>query len=163
MKKLLLVFWLALCAVQARAEDWSRWHGKLNLDLKTVSPIIARELNDGQWLAGIDFTAWTLYRNDLEILHVGIFQAWNAEHGNTSTGLTLGRNTSVGKVLGPIAKRMHLDNYWKPTTLLGAIISLDGFLGYRPQHAQDVQGNLVYGALARLSIPFSVEDLKKGW
>lgn len=131
----------------------------LNLN-PSVSPTVLREMHDGQYLFGIakpDLVKWG-------ILQAGIFQAWNAEHGNASAGPLLGVASPVdfSQKLGALAEALHMGALYKPVTYFKSVASVNGFGGYRPIHSADVRGNWVYGVAATLRVEFGIPELEKG-
>lgn len=140
------------------------WTGRFDLS-PAVSPIMIRELHDGQWLAGVTKeNIWHLDHNDKQLIHAGIFQAWNTERGNASFGPVIGLDLPIG--LGPVIANMAaaigLGEFFKPLQYVGSALSLDAIGGYRPIHTSDVDGSWVYGAGLRMNIAFGVKELQKG-
>lgn len=134
------------------------WQGKLNLDTN-LDPVMIRELHDGQWLAGFaKGNLWHLDQNGVSRFHAGLFQAWNAEHGNPATGLVLGLDLPPGLAAAAAA---GLPEWFKPGTYLTAAVTLDFFGGYRPQHSDDTH-QWIYGIGAKLKIAFGVKELQQG-
>lgn len=142
--------------------------GKLNLQ-PSVQPIIARELHDGQWLAGISHPdIWALvyhgagnllYSDGDQVFHAGLFTAWNAEKGNASYGPLAGVNIplKIGSLLQSMGDNLGLSTTFKPISFAGSYLSIDGFGGVRPFHTSDVIGNWVYGFLFQVKIPFAID------
>lgn len=147
----LLVFSLSLTSAYAGPS--------LNLS-PAVSPTVLREMNDGQWLFGIakpDLLKWG-------IVQAGIFQAWNAEHGNASAGPMLGVSSPIdfSEKIGAMAEALHMGFLWKPVQYFKSVASINAFGGYRPIHSADVVGNWVYGGAATLRVEFGIPELQKG-
>lgn len=154
MKTLLVIAALICFGSQAQAA----WVGKLNLN-SNFSPVMIRELHDGQWLAGVaKGDIWELDQNGVKRAHAGMFQAWNAEQGNPATGLVLGVDLPPGFAAG-IAS--GLPEFFKAGAYMGAAVSLDFFGGYRPQHSNDTH-SWIYGVGAKLSISFGTKELQNG-
>ena len=116
------------------------WRGKLDLNLNAEAVGI-RELHDGNWLAGISKQLWHLEEDGKERLHVSVYQAWRAEHGDPAFGLSLGLNTgklgdwfqdAIGKIAPELSERA------KFVTQLSNWISLEVYGGYRFRHGPDV-------------------------
>lgn len=148
------------------------WQGKFDLT-PLVSPIVIRELHDGQWLYGV--TKENLWHLDYQgsdplslwngqRFHVGVFQAWNAENGNASFGMVSGIDVPlpVSQLIGQAVGATGLTSTAKWLSLLGSALSLDFIGGYRPIHTNSVNGDWIYGIGARLSIKFGATDLQKG-
>lgn len=166
MKKLLYVLPLLLLG-----NAYAGWEGKLDLT-PNVSPIVIREVHDGQWLAGVsknnilhlDYSGDTNSVWNGQRFHLGAFEAWNTEHGNASTGLVGGVDIPLplSEALGYISSALQLQESFKPAEYLSSMISFDIIGGYRPLHDASVNGNWVYGAGASLNIAFGVKELQKG-
>ena len=155
MKTLFLILMLA-------AQSQAALVGKFDLE-PTVHPLALREIHDGQWIAGIGKDFWRLESNGREILHIGLFQAWNAEHGNASFGPSLGlKLPGITPAIGKIGEALQLPNFFKPAQYLASCVSLESFVGYRPIHTADVLGEIVYGFGARLNIEFGLSELQNG-
>lgn len=140
------------------------WQGKLDLN-PTVSPILIRELHDGQWIAGVTKeNLWHLDKDGIQRFHAGVFQAWNAEHGNASTGMVIGVDVPVPLSYGlkTLGEGFGLPSVFKPATLFSSMLSFDVIGGFRPFHSADVNGNWVYGLGAKLGISFGVKELQDG-
>lgn len=147
------------------------WQGKLDLQ-SSVQPLVLREVHDGQWLAGIAHPSiFRLDHNNNTIIHAGVFQAWNAENGNASFGPLVGLDLSgisndlgfnISDMISSLGKGLNLPTFFKPAAYFADILSLDAFVGYRPIHTADVNGELVYGGAACLKIPFGVSELQNG-
>lgn len=160
MKHWLLSFALICFGSTANAA----WESKLDLN-PVVSPIMIRELNDGQWLAGVTKeNVWHLDQDGKQRLHAGVFEAWNAEHGNASFGMLLGVDVplSLSQGLYKLGESLGLSNAFKPAAYLASALSLDAVAGYRPFHSADVNGEFVYGVGFRMNIAFGVKELQKG-
>lgn len=145
------------------------WVGRFDLN-PAVSPIVIRELHDGQWIAGITKeNLWHLDNTGAGALagqraHVGIFEAWNAQHGNASFGTVVGIDIPVklAEAIQSIGESFGLQQSFKPLSYVGSALSLDAIAGLRPAHSADVSGPFVYGFGARLNVAFGVSELKKG-
>ena len=150
---------------------FGNWVGKLDLS-SSGQAIILREGHDGQWLAGLSHpNLWHLDHNGNPLLHLGLFQAWNADNGNASFGPLagldlLGASKEVGVdvpgALGSLGEYLGLPSVFKPAVLFSQMLSIDAFVGYRPFHTPDVSGRLVYGGAATLKVPFGVKELQAG-
>lgn len=134
------------------------WQGKLNLD-SNLDPVMIRELHDGQWLAGVSKgNLFHVDQDGVQRLHVGVFQAWNAEQGNPATGLVAGVDLPPGFAA---ALASGLPDWFKPVEYVQAAVSLDFFGGYRPQHTEDTH-QWIYGVGAKLRVKFGSKELQKG-
>lgn len=145
--------------------------GKLDL-ASSVQPFAARELHDGQWLAGVAHP--NLFHADLNgipIFHAGIFQCWNTENGNASfgpmAGIDLGglsqlAGVGIPQLLDLVAQATNLQKTVSAVRFIPNLLSIDGFAGYRPIHTADVNGEFVYGYAFTLSIPFGLTELQQG-
>lgn len=134
--------------------------GKLDLDLN-IQTLGLRELNDGNWLAGVGKQLWHLEVDGKERLHFGVFQAWRANQGDPAFGLSLGVTT--GGLGDYITKAIDLGtpglgDYVKWVPQIANLISIETFGGYRPSHGPDVHP-WIYGVGGYLKIPL---DLIKG-
>ena len=169
MKKLIAALTLTMTLIPCQA--FAIWTGRLDLS-PTVSPLVIRELHDGQWLAGItkenlwhlDYNSITGSQWDGQRLHAGVFEAWNAEHGNATFGIVSGFDIPVAlsQAIFSIGNAIGLTNTFKPAQYLASALSLDGLVGYRPWHDASVNGDLTYGVACRLNIAFGVSELQKG-
>lgn len=131
----------------------------LNLS-PSVSPALLREMHDGQYLFGIakpDLVKWG-------IAQAGLYQAWNAEHGNASFGPMLGVYSPVdfSEKIGALAESLHMGMLYKPVKYFKSVASLNAFGGLRPVHSADVKGNWVYGVAATLRVEFGMPELQAG-
>lgn len=166
MKRLLIVAFFFCLIRPANA----LWQGHFDTSAG-VSPIMIRELRDGQWLAGatkeniwhLDYqgasgSVWNGQR-----LHVGAFTAWNAEKGNPAYGPVIGIDlpAGVGHGIAALGSALNLDDTFKPIQYIDSALSFDFIGGYRPVHTPDTH-SWVYGVGARLSVSFGVAELKKG-
>lgn len=158
--KLMILLLLGMFVRSANAT----WKGSLDLN-PVMSPIVIRELHDGQWLAGVvKENIWHLDQDGIQRFHAGVFQAWNAEHGNASTGMVFGIDipAHLAESLQALGDGLNMHSTFKPASLLGSMLSFNFIGGYRPFHSSDVIGPWVYGFGARLSIKFGVQELQKG-
>ena len=157
--------WLGVVALICfGSQAHAAWVGKLDLS-PVVSPIMIREIHDGQWLYGVTKeNLWHLDHNGEQRIHVGLFQAWNTEHGNASFGPVVGVDVPLrlSQAIGGIASSLGLDQTFKPLQYVGAVLSVDAIGGYRPVHSADVNGPWVYGVGVRLNVAFGVKELQKG-
>lgn len=156
MKKLYVLAVLGWFASSANATV----AGKLDLNYD-VQAIGMRELHDGNWLAGVGKQLAHLEINGKERLHLGVFQAWRANHGDPAFGLSLGVTTGglgeyVGKALDMGTPDLSESVKWLPH--VADLISIETFAGYRPVHGSDVHA-WIYGVGGYLKIPL---DLIKG-
>lgn len=166
-KKLILVSLLALIPMQVRAQ----WTGKWDLS-SSVQATAFRELHDGQYLAGISHpNLWSLNHGANRLFHIGIFEAWNSEHGNASFGPIagadlLGISNEVGlnipNLLNSIGTSVNLPSIFKASSYFVNMLTIDAFVGWRPVHTSDVIGNLTYGIGASLNVPFGIKELQNG-
>lgn len=161
MKKLSLILILSILGYIGVSE--AAWVGKLDLS-PNVSPVMLRELGDGQWLAGLAKPdIWHLDKDDVQWAHAGIFHAWNAEKGNPSFGLMAGIDLpKAGPYISKLGKALELESVFKPLTVAEGWVSIEAFGGYRPVHTPDVKGNWVYGIGAKMNIKFGVKELQNG-
>lgn len=155
MKRLLVV--LLLCCPSLSSATLV---GKLDLNYDAQA-VGLRELNDGNWLAGIGKQLWHLESDGKERLHFGVFQAWRTNHGDPAFGLNLGVTTGglgdyLTATIGQVAPNLSDSIKWIPQ--LANFISIDTFGGYRPTHGPDVHA-WIYGFGGYLKIPL---DLIKG-
>lgn len=165
MKKLLtgiIVIW----ALAGQA--WATLVGKYDLD-PTLSPVIARELHDGQYLAGIAHPhLWclqyvgqdtALYANGTCVMHAGVQTLWNAEKGNASYGPLFGFNIpgNVNPILQSIGEWAGL--HQNSIDALSSALTVDFFAGYRPIHTADVIGSFTYGYSCTFSLKFGVTKM----
>ena len=144
--------------------------GKLDLS-PTVQALVLRDANDGQWLAGTAHYLWLLKHNENTILHLGIFNAFNAESGNGSFGPLfgldlMGASKDIGldipATISLIGDWSGIPSVFKPAAYFSSLLSIDAFGGYRPIHTSDVNGPWIYGGAAALKIPFGVKELQQG-
>lgn len=159
--------WLALVLVGAQTAEAglfnkADWTSKLDLSTKPKAAM-ARELHDGNWLAGLAWAPYKLQNIEGFDIHAGIMQAWRVDKGDAATCLTLGIGAAgLGSVLGAAVEAMpDLTDFFKPLRYGKFVLSLDCFGGARPQHGSDVH-TWVYGGLAQLGYAFSNADLKQG-
>ena len=162
MKKVLMIGMLLVGGV-TRSE--AAWIGKLDLN-SSVQPIVLRELHDGQWLTGLSHpNLWHLDKDGTSVFHLGLYQVWNAEHGNASFGPLVGVDlTGLSKIagfdvpvqIGNLGEALHIPDLFKPAALISSMLSLDVVVGARPVHTADVIGELIYGVGFTLSVPLSV-------
>jgi hypothetical protein len=160
MKKWILLLFLAPLAGLAMPAQAQTLKGNFHLG-GSPSAIGLRELHDGNWLAGVEYSFYDVIWNNSPILTVNAFTAWRVNRGDPAYGPSLSVNMgqaggAIGNFLGLGAPGLYNQTTW--LFKLADLISIDSYIGYRPVHSQDVH-SWIYGIGGKVKIPF---DLSKG-
>ena len=137
-----------------------QWQAGINKNL-AVGGCLQREAHDGQFLAGPCVDPFVIARAGQDVFHLGAYVMFNSEHANASYG------PRIGVTLGPVVKAglsalstrfPTIEQYvgWSPPKFclyLDKVLTFDFGVGYRPKHSADVNGNLTWGPMVKLSIP----------
>lgn len=137
-----------------------------NVDFKdpdAIGPFFGRDLVEGQWKGGVDWSPISIYHVDdaagaaTKWFTAGAFLVTNAEKLNATLGPTLGievlRWTSRPEIAGPI--KSAANTIWKPLGYADLVASINTWGGWTPIHTSDVKHNYCGGFGFKLKIRFT--------
>lgn len=138
------------------------YRAKFDLLESAPAAIGVRDLKAGDWLGGFSKQIGSVRRDDLQLLALSGFSAWDAGGGHSAYGLGL------GVPLGSLGQNLQRAlNVLTPSSDLSGLktalgfVSLDFYAGYRSRQSDGLR-HLMYGYGGKVEVPLDLKALVGG-
>ncbi len=135
--------------------------GKLDWNYTDLSPVVEREVRNGQWLSGVEYLPWSLMHGSDTVMAVGIYTVWNSQTANNSYGLSVYVPISdMAAISKGVLTIFKIDPSFKVpgfVSFAGQALGLQVMGGYMPTWNQSVFGPFTYGVGAIFKVHFDAK------